>query len=244
MAVVELAGRPVIPVEQIRERALLCPVIITRNNQLPFVMQESEQVANGAFSRCFKHQDGWAIKIHEYAENGISEIERVKEILGIDKQEYEQLRKGRLGEYATETSFIIGRGPGGNVAEIQVQPWVEGRVLGEMDVSEIWSNRAILTEIREFGVSLILDGTRTGRFTDYMGFNVRKDCGFTTKIRARSLLASRNLIWDGTRLHLIDVTNHTWQKSKRLSQIKHNLAIIFCVTKDLIRINRRLKQMA
>lgn len=243
MAAVEALSQATITVKKAREGQLLCPTIIPRNHLLPFDMDITEQSANGAFSRCFKHEAGWAIKIHEYAENGVSSMENVQRIINIDKQEYEQLKKGGLGSYATDTTFIIGRGPGGNVAEIQAQPWIDGRVVGEMDRSEVWSNEALLVEIKRFGISLLVDSVRMGRFVDYMGLNFKRDCSIRAKLRARSLLSSNNLMWDGEKLHLVDVTNHTWRKSKKLGQIKHNLIILFCVAKDLTIIDRRLKQL-
>ncbi len=238
----ETVARPVISPGLVRDLDLACPRVIPINNQLPLALSGSEEVAKGAFCRCFR-TGSFAVKIHEYEPNGNSPEVDVDKITRNDRMEYEQLRDGPLSQFVTRTQFVIGRVESTNLAEIQIQPWVEGKVVGEIGEEEIWSDKKLLKELRTFGTGLMINAIKSGRWADYMGFSVKKECSLRTKFKARSLLAARNLIWDGEKLHLIDVTNHTWNKAGKLNQAKRNLLTFACLLNDLIRIEGRLKEL-
>ncbi len=126
-----------------------------------------------------------------------------------DKREYERILAGPLTQFVVPTYFVLGHGIDKKPAEIQIQPWIGGRKVGEMAVGEILSDFSLCWALRAFAKAAVFHFFKTGQMVDYWGFGFKGGVKNAQDRRDKfSLFSARNLIWDGKKLHLIHASRN------------------------------------
>lgn len=202
------------------ERGVLPP--LREDNKLPIRTESLDrEVCLGGFLKCLKLTMGerrYAVKIHVYTGP------RLDNIIKQEKKDYEWFKRGPLCEYIPETQFVKGHGFDNKPCQIAIQPWIQGRKVGEMRMNEILKDPELLKALKQFQTIIIeryvkerhwldyvLDKERHWLDYVYVGFELKpEEKSLENRVNSLSLLASRNLIWDGSRLWLVDTTNHWW----------------------------------
>ena len=181
-------------------------------------LNQRGQGENGAFCRCFPCEvttgsvDMIAVKVHAYGDN----LDEMLKIINEDRKEYERLKGGIMGPYVTKSNFLIGNVNDDKLAyQVVVQKWIKGMTVGRMTVDEIAQNPKLLFALRAFGRRVVINWIRTGYLVDYWGCGIKPESSFVLKIRVAALRSSRNLIWDGENLNLVDTTKHPILAAKR-----------------------------
>lgn len=183
--------------------------ILREDNKLPIRTELlSGEIFLGGFVTCLRLTiDGkkYAVKVHKYTGPELDKI------IEQEKGDYEHFKRGPLSEYILETQFVKGHGLDGEPCQIAIQLWIEGRKVGEIGVDEILGSPKLLGALKQFQIRMIQRYTRERQWLDYVGFGLKpENRSLLNRINCLSLLASRNLIWDGDRLWLTDTTNHWW----------------------------------
>lgn len=227
------------------ERGVLPP--LKKDNKLPIRTESLDnEVYLGGFVRCLKLTVGerrYAVKIHVYTGP------RLDEIIRQEKEDYENLRRGPLGGHIPETQFVKGHDLDGKPCQITIQPWIEGRKVGEREVNEILSDSRLLEALKQFQTKMAVRFMQDRQCLDYVGFGLKpEERSLFNRVNSLSLLASRNLIWDENRLWLVDTTNHWWSFNNQLQENKmtfwrlnrRRLAIAVAMLRDRCWINGAL----
>lgn len=183
--------------------------ILPENNELPIRTELlGEEGFFGGSVTCFRLSEkrgSYAVKIHRYTGLELDKVIRQGE------REYENLRSGPLSEHIPESLFMKGHGFENEHSQIVLQPWVEGRKVGEMGVNEIVRNPRLLKALKQFQTKMVERFMEQRQWLDYAGIGLKpEEKSLQNRINSLSLLASRNLIWDGNRLWLVDTTNNWW----------------------------------
>lgn len=235
-----IVDKPLVPDELVAgemcRRRRIRPEIVYPNLPINF-NDEAEAISGGACTAI--RVDGLAIKV--FGDYG----ERAMEIVMSDRNEYLGLAQSRLAEYVPRTDFMIGQGGNGKATEIVLQPWISGRMVGEMSLGEIWRDEKLLLALRKFGWQVILAYGQGIKKIDYSGFALRAGAGLVDWINNISLFAGRNIVWDGANLHLVDVTSHELVRGKRsdLRNVLTRIRTTGVVMRDLVWIEWKLKQL-
>ena len=133
---------------------------LPEDNRLPIRTELlDEKVFLGGFVTCLrltKKERKYAVKVHNYTGPELDEI------IAQEKGDYKDLKSGPLKEYIPETQFVKGHGFDGEPCQIAVQPWIEGRKVGEIGVGEILENPKLLGALKQFQIRMVQDIRNNG----------------------------------------------------------------------------------
>jgi len=219
------------------------------NNKLPFPSIDSNKdgsVVCGHFYGVCKATIGdkgpYAIKVHHQGGEAGAVFEQAR----ADRREYETLRTAGFGFYLAPTYYFIGHGLENKATQINVQPWIDGKPLGEKSLSEIMRETPLIWSLKNFIYLTLRHFFKTGELIDYFGFGIRHDAPPRVRFSLErfSVFASRNLIWDGKGLFLIDPTTHqrglsTKDRGKRLFLLGGSL---FTLLRDYFTVSAAIKK--
>jgi len=219
------------------------------DNKLPFPLNESNEnrpVVCGHFYGVCEATVGdkgsYAIKVHHQT----GETGEVFKQACADRGEYEKLKELGFGPFLAPTHFLVGHGLDDKPAQINVQPWIDGKPLGEKSLIEIMRETLLIWSLKNFIYLTLRHFFKTGELIDYLGFGIRHDAPPRVRFSLErfSVFASRNLIWDGRGLFLIDPTTHqrglsTKDRGKRLLLLGGSL---FTLLRDYLTVSAAIKK--
>ena len=157
-----LRGKPLLPTDQLetkppcRYEQSFRDLFVSEASELPFSHEtniHNMRMDFGHFCACVQSKvngSNLAVKVHlpPALPSDTPPEDQLRQLQGevdFNRKEYERLRKDPLiAPFIPQASFLIGHGINGRPSEVDLQPWIDGQKVGEINLGDILKNPHLL----------------------------------------------------------------------------------------------------